>query len=345
MLEVRNTPELRTVSSASYNYVFDKKNGNFVRWGKDENDDPDGAPSPELADIEVTTICDGINGKVCKHCYKSNTPEGENMSLETFKRVLGQINASGLLTQVAFGADSHGTSNPELFDMMAYCREQDVVPNITVADITDETADNLAGVCGAVAVSRYADADACYDTVKRLTDRGMKQVNIHLMISEETFEMACQTFKDVRSDPRLKGLKAVVLLSLKQKGRGTSYTSLSQKRFNQLIEYATCYKIHLGFDSCSASKFVKAVGTDYMTYVEPCESTLFSIFVNTHGKAFPCSFAEDCKGWEDGLDVVDCDDFTKDVWNDPKMKAFRETLLTTAEKDPHGCRTCPLYNV
>ena len=71
---------------------------------------------------------------------------------------------------------------------MEYCRENGVIPNITVAQIDDTVAKKLSELCGAVAVSRYAYKDACYDSVNKLTYLGMKQVNIHQMISQETYE-------------------------------------------------------------------------------------------------------------------------------------------------------------
>jgi len=165
--------------SEDYNFAFDKRSGTFARWGKTLEEDPQFSPiGPEIADIEITTICHGIpdtNGKktVCKHCYKSNTPCGENMSLETFKSVLDAF--PKVLTQVAFGADSEATSNPDLWDMMRYCRSKGVVPNITVANITDETADNLASLCGAVAVSRYPNKEICYNSIEKLTDAVLRR--------------------------------------------------------------------------------------------------------------------------------------------------------------------------
>lgn len=223
--------------SKDYNYFFNKKTGFFARWGKTKDDDPDYSPfGPEIADIEVTTKCDGINGKVCSFCYKANTPNGINMSFETFKGIFDKL--PNTLTQIAFGADSHAASNPDLWKMMEYCRDNGVIPNITVADITDETADKLAKYCGAVAVSAYfeQDIDACYNSVKKLTDRGMNQINIHCFISEETYKDAMVLLNDVKSDIRLSKLNAIVFLSLKKKGRGVKYNTLSNDKFKTIID-------------------------------------------------------------------------------------------------------------
>jgi hypothetical protein len=143
------------------------------------------------------------------------------MSFETFKAVLDKF--PKVLTQIAIGADSHATSNPDLWKMMEYSRSIGITPNITVADISDETADLLIKYCGATAVSRYTNKDLCYDSVKRLTDRGMKQCNIHMLVSLETEDMVWETLKDRLVDPRLEKLNAIVLLSLKKKRQGQEF--------------------------------------------------------------------------------------------------------------------------
>ena len=61
-----------------YKYIFNKTNGDFMRWGKTYDEDPNFSPiGGEILDIEITTICNGINGKLCPFCYKSNTPDGK----------------------------------------------------------------------------------------------------------------------------------------------------------------------------------------------------------------------------------------------------------------------------
>lgn len=151
---VKETAEDKIVYSPDYNYFFNKKTGFFLRWGQKLDDDPNCCDfGPEILDIEVTTQCSGPGGKLCPFCYKGNTPNGVNMSLDTFKTILDKM--PDTLTQIAFGADAHATSNPDLFAMMEYARTKDIVPNITVADISDETADRLLKYVGACAVSRY----------------------------------------------------------------------------------------------------------------------------------------------------------------------------------------------
>ena len=341
--------KIKLIRSKSYNYNFDKNTGYFARWGETQDDNPVFAPAPEILDLEITDICEGINGKVCPFCYKSNLPTNKkNMTFETFKIIFDKMIKSKLLTQIAFGVDSHCTSNPDVWKIMEYTRSNGVIPNVTVAQIDDDTADKLVKYCGAVAVSVYDDKDAAYDSIKKLTDRGMKQINIHRMIAKETYVKTIEVIDDIKSDPRLAKLNAIVFLSLKQKGRGIHFNKVDDMQFLGLIKHAMENKINFGFDSCTAPKFVKTakilgIYDKVEKMIEPCESSLFSSYINVDGEFFPCSFTEGVEGWKKGIDVVNCEDFIKDVWNNEKVKAFREHLIK--DLDCNQCRHCPVFDV
>ena len=340
----------KVLKSDSYNFVFNKDSGFFARWGKTKEEDPTYSPvGPEIADIEISTKCKGVEGVgVCKFCYKSNTPNGENMSLDTFKKLFAKLPKH--LTQIAFGIGDID-SNPDMWAIFDYAKENGVIPNVTVngEGITDAIADRLASTCGAVAVSLY-DKDKTYNTIKKLTDRGMTQVNIHYMISNETFDRAQELLNDRLSDERLSKLNAIVFLSLKPKGRAVKnyFTSLSQERFKELVDFALSSRIGIGFDSCSAPKFLNSVKDDknykmYETFSEPCEATLFSSYFNVEGKFFPCSFIEGTPGWEDGIDIISDDksEFVKDLWYNESTRKFRAETMKCRE-----CQiACSVYKI
>jgi hypothetical protein len=329
--------------SENYKYNFNLKNGNFIRWGKALEDDPEYSPfGGEIADIEISTKCNGINGKLCPMCYKSNTPDGQNMSYETFEKLFNKLNLD-VLTQIAFGSGSTAEENPDIWKMFELCRSKMIIPNITVANISDETADKLFKYCGAVAVSRYADKNVCYDSVKKLTDRGLKQTNIHICVCKDTYNQVIETLNDYLTDERLKKLNAIVLLSLKQKGRGKNIQTINQEEFNQIVNFALENKIPIGFDSCTATKFLVSIKEhkdfkQFETLVEPCESTIFSQYFNVEGKFFPCSFCEGEEQWSEGLDVINCNNFIEDIWMNERVVSFRNKLLK-------NCRKCFMFKV
>lgn len=344
----KGSDRFASTSDGSYRYHFNDVTGYFVRMGKTlaAKDDPIMAPVPEILDLEVTDICFGPGGtatkpNVCKFCYKSNTPKGNNMSYETFRTIIDKM---PWLTQIAFGADAQGTANPDLFAMMAYARSKGIIPNITVADCDDRVASMLARLAGAVAVSRYEDKNYCYNSIKRLTDYGLKQVNIHILASAQSYDQIIETFNDYLSkESRLSGLNAIVLLNLKRKGRGVGYSRMSDEQFNHIVTFALENNIPLGFDSCGAHRFLNAIkgrndASQLETYVEPCESGLFSSYLNLKGEFFPCSFSENTPKWQTGLDVVNCTDFVEDIWHHPRTIEFRNMLL-------NNNRNCPIYEV
>ncbi len=347
---IREDEHVRQLRSEDYNYNFNKKTGFFARWGADPKDDPVVGLAPEILDIEITTICGGVKGldgveTPCKFCYKGNTLNGVNMTFEQFKTIIDKMPPT--LTQMALGSDGHATSNPDTFKMMEYARSKGIIPNITIADISDEIADQLAKYCGGVAVSRYADKNLCYDSVKRLTDRGVGQVNIHILVSEETYDQVVETLYDRVSDPRLEKLNAIVMLSLKRKSRGTTFHSVTPQQYKKLVDLSLALDVGIGFDSCSASSFLHAIQShknyksmEMMT--EPCEATLFSSYINARGRFFPCSFS-DKTIWADGLDVLAATSFIDDIWNHPKTIAFRDKLLDSTRNNKMGCRECVIF--
>jgi hypothetical protein len=262
------------------------------------------------------------------------------MPFKTFKKIFKSLPRS--VTQIAFGVDAQCKTNPDTFRIFEYCRSHGVIPNVTVADVTVETARKLAKCCGAVAVSRYENKDICYNSVQKLVKAGCKQVNIHAMVSVETYEQVLETLKDYLADKRLEKLNAIVLLSLKQKGRGVNYHSLSFSKFKELVSFAFDRNIPIGFDSCSYHKFVKVIGAKKRKkidkFCEPCESGLFSMYCNSAGQFFPCSFMEGKDDWVTGLDLVNIKNFYKEIWNNKKVVQWRKRLLANQ-------RACPCYKI
>lgn len=339
---LNDTKTHKHIHSVNFNHVLDKRNGLSLTWGKNREDDPDFCPfGPLIADIEITTICNGPEGTPCSFCYKSNTSKGHNMSFDTFKILLDKLPKT--LGQIAFGCDATTESHPDIWKIMEYTKDKGIIPNVTVANIpTDEIANNLIKNCGAVAISKYDNKDICYNSVKKLTDRGMEQVNIHFCYHDSNFDKALELIDDIKNDPRLEKLNAVVFLALKQKGRGKSFKTLDNKKYKELVEKCFESGIRFGWDSCSCNKFINAIKDNpnfdkLYQMSEPCESSCFSLYSNVFGDFYPCSFTEGEYGWEKGISILNCNDFLKDIWYNKKTIKFRNKLLSMK-------RNCPTFN-
>lgn len=347
----------------SFHLVFLKGNGFTAKWGKTFSEDPTHCPfGNEIADIEITKMCRGIRNKdgkrvVCPWCYKSNTPNGSYMSFNTFKGIFDKLNQSKTMTQIAFGTDAEASDilNPDIWNIMDYCIANNVTPNITVADIDSWTAMNLVRRCGAIAVSWYQNIDKnrCLDTVKLLLDEAKainKQINIniHCLLAKETYDGVFELLDAYENDLRLKGMGAIVFLSLKQKGRGEYFNQLTNEQFKKIIN--TCFNknVSIGFDSCSAPKFLKAIADrpdakQLETFVESCESTLYSMYIDANGIFYPCSFMEREGDWKTGIDMTKIEDFIKDVWYEDRVLKWREASINCIKCN--GCNMCKFYKV
>lgn len=334
----------RVCMSQDYNWLFNTETGEFARWGCTIDEDPVMAPSPEILDIEISTVCH----QGCKFCYKSNTSVGTNMSLEQFKGIFAKFDDN--LTQIAFGIGDVRTrdgqlANPDLYEILRFTREAGVIPNITIngARMTDSDYTQLAELCGAVAVSHYSD-DVCFNAVQKLHEAGLKQVNIHQLLATETLDECIDLAHKTKTDPRLKHLGAVVYLWLKPKGERNNMTPIkNESDYLRLVDVLLSNNVKFGFDSCSANNFLSILRKHYpekmkalSRFVEPCESSLFSFYINAEGIAYPCSFSEDVVP---GVDMETARSFAE-VWERycASTGIFRRRLLANN-------RSCPIYNL
>ena len=353
--------------STPFNMYFRKSDGFTAKWGESFDDDPAFNPyGNEIADIEITKACRGIrvleNGEksskrmVCNFCYKKNVPNGTYMNFDTFKKVFDKLNEGKTMTQIAFGVDAEASEelNPDIWKIFEYTKENGVTPNVTVADITPYTAEKIVSLCGACAVSAYQhNKNCCYDSIKLLLDEAKRQnkkfaVNIHIMISKETLSFVHEVVEDYLTDERLKGMNAIVFLSLKQKGRGEHFNKISKTEFKELVDKCFEKNVRFGMDSCSANKFLHSIKDkenyeELSSYVENCEKMLYSLYINDEAKLFPCSFMEKEGDWKDGIDMTNIENFSKDVWYSDKVKKDREISLKCIECN--GCNSCAYYDV
>jgi len=347
---------LKSLRSKQFNYDFDLETGVLDTWGKTIDEDPDICEAgPLIADVEITTRCGGVNGKPCAYCYKDNREIGDNMSFGTFKKVIEQIDYNGQLTQVALGLGARGEENPDIWKMCEWLRNRHIIPNGTVAQPTDRACEKIGEYFGGVAVSYHGDFEVLLDSVEKLVNASrrhatLKQVNIHYVLCEETYNDLIKLFALALTDDRLEGLNAIVLLALKKCGRAKTgpFTRLSFQKFKTAIGTALQNGIGLGFDSCSANSFIRAArelypperAEEFVKLAEPCEASLMSAYVGVDATYHPCSF---CQGsarysWE-GWKMLGPVSFKK-LWEgySETMNSFRNNLLDKR-------RSCPVYDV
>ena len=83
--KVYEDDKYKLIRSKDYNYNFNKENGMFISWAdRPENDAEFCKYGPNIIDMEISTICNGIGNpnkynpknpydtcKSCSFCYKS----------------------------------------------------------------------------------------------------------------------------------------------------------------------------------------------------------------------------------------------------------------------------------
>lgn len=361
-IKIARSGKHKVIFSEDFNSIFNLKTGFTQTWGRTKDENPAMCPvSPLILDIEISTICN----KKCSACYKSNTSIGKNMSLTTYQNIIRKFPKAGdiyFLQSVAIGIGSV-SGNSELFDILNWTREQDIIPNITVngQDITDQEIINLSNVCGAVAVSHYNDRD-CFDTIHRLSEARkasgatLQQINIHQIYCVENHNDCIKLLHKIDNNKQLKSeLNAVVFLALKPRGRRNKLTpSQNAEGIGQLMDLAKELDIAIGFDSCSAPSVLKHIEktgeTEMAQYIQPCESCLESFYINVDGLAFPCSFAEGVGEWVNGIDMLQVSDFQSEVWLAPCIVEWREKLINSSQSCSSclmrpECRSCPIYDI
>lgn len=333
-----------------YTCFFNKNIGLNIRFGKEIDDDPEYCElGPEILDIEISVNgCVPVPGSTnCKYCYKNNTSiDPTNMPFNTFKKIVDSFPAN--LSQIAFGITGLKT-NPDMPKMFAYCREIGIVPNVTTvgADMDEDILDVLCQHCGAVAVSCYTGAkDLCYKTIKMIHDRAKEKfnrdlhVNMHIVVSEDNMPHLHEVLKDI-ADKKVDGLKSIVLLRIKPKGRAAHMNChVSKDIYKELVAFCLDNKISFGFDSCSAMPVMEVLTElghpELCASCEKCESSSLSAYINVLGQYWSCSFAE-------GTDFIKPIDVLKyghsyEWWNSD------EVLKARFCKNP-ACKSCPIYNL
>ena len=276
----------------------------------------------------------------CSMCYKLNGRNlpTYNMTFEEFKNIFDKMPKT--VISVAFGIMNY-TTNPDFIKMAKYLKSKGVAPTFTMHGkdkITKERVKEIVDNFSALAISCY-DKDKSYNWIKALTDAGMKQVSIHAYLSQETLSKCYEILNDTKTDERLSKLHACVLLGNKRKGNAlkNDYHCVSEKDYNDLVSYVIDNNIKVGFDSCTANRYIRAVKeygdeelyNKVLPMVEPCESFgMFSCYTSATGKYYPCSFCEGEGDWKEGIDLNNCTNFLKEVWNDPQLCKDRKKSLS-----------------
>lgn len=270
-----------------YATFFNARTGFFARVAEPGKREPFWSPhGPELMDISITNWCD----KGCVFCYKSSTRHGSHMALQDYKRVIDEAATMGT-HQVALGG-GNPNQHPDFEEILDYTWAKGVVPNYTTngRGLTDAILEATQRNCGAVAVSAYPPYDETADTIRRLTDRGIK-TNVHFIVDSESVSTAIDWLLD--PPDFMRNVNALIFLNYKPSGRKVFEEKLLRHspRQDEFFKLATSSeaKLKVGFDACCVSGvFARTSASTSM--VDACDAGRFSLYVSEDMTVYPCSF-------------------------------------------------------
>jgi len=346
--KVIDSDKAKIVMSPDYNYIFSKEDGSFMRWGKTKEDNPMYGPfGPELLDISITSKC---SPGTCKYCYQNAKKDGQDLSLNELGKLLRSLPPT--VNQIALGG-GEPTMHEDFPEVLRLICSYGIVPNYTTNgyNLTDKIVEATAKYCGAVATSYHGDWDVTLESVNRFTEAGMDQTNIHYILSEDTIDDAMWLLK--RPQNAFKNVNAVVFLLYKPQGRAPYSGILRNKEKIKTFmdNVKSCKSFKIGFDSCSVPMLYEFMQDEkdvemLALLAEPCESSLFSYYIDVDGRAYPCSF---CKGHVEPVDTKKEDfDFMRDAWyhhvtTEFRRKAMNSTYACTSCSHKKTCGKCVVY--
>lgn len=130
--------------------VFNRTNGEKVRFSFISSEAPTKATSPELADIKITDFCPYD----CDFCYQDSTIKGQHAKIEDIKKISKELSAKNVF-EVALGG-GETTLHPNFVEILKIFKEENIVPNFTTKNLNllrQSNAKEIIESCGAMAFS------------------------------------------------------------------------------------------------------------------------------------------------------------------------------------------------
>ena len=324
--------------------IFNPKTGFYARSGVfdsngiDTGDDPFMRTFPSLIDVGVMGHCvHGSSGLCVKsgvQCYQNGLKtKVPNMTLENFKRIVDEC--KGKTYQLALGGRGDVDQHENFAEILAYCRENNIVPNFTSSGLgfTDEIVKLCKRFCGAVAISWYRQ-EHTLRAIRMLLDAGVK-TNIHYVLGNNSIDEAIERLKN-KDFPS--GINAVIFLLHKPVGLGCEdnvlqITDPRVEEFFRIIDEQR-FDFKIGFDSCSIPAVLNLTHNIDPDSVDTCEGGRWSMYITSDMKALPCSFDNQELRW--AYDISN--DTIQNAWNSAQFDDFRSHFQA-------ACPDCKIRNM
>lgn len=330
---------------------FNPKTGFYIRTGvidesgNDTGVDPFMTSFPELIDVGIMGHCvhgsSGLCYKSGVQCYQNgletNVP---NMSLDNFKRIVNEC--KGKAFQFALGGRGDVDQHENFEEILAYCRENDIVPNFTSSGLgfTPKIVDICKKYCGAVAISWYRQ-EHTYKAINMLLETGIK-TNIHYVLGNNSIDEAIERLEH-NDFPN--GVNAIIFLLHKPVGLGQQsnvlqYNDERLKHFFNIIDTGD-FNFKIGFDSCTVPALINFTHNINSDSFDTCEGGRWSMYITSDMKALPCSFDNQELRW--AYDISN--DTIQNAWDSAQFDEFRSHFKNSCHRcsrQRECCGGCPI---
>lgn len=306
----------KIMTSPNYNYLLNKRDGLFIRFGKT----PEESPLAQLALPENLTILlneiDGSGNELV-------------MGLDTYKVILNKIPKS-----VAFINLDISFKYDHIREVIEESLRRGFLLNLIY------NSDNRGANPFDVPNDFY----------------GIKSINIRYGSQEETLSRVINIFEIINIDlPLYNNTYSYIMHILKEYGKNDKITSfnfyyddnlgfkekMDKLDFLKIVNYLSWNDIPFNMHSCLTKDFLEFSKVnfaeryeDFENSVPLCDTAVYSGYIDTFGKFF--NFKDENSV---GFDIVKCDDFINDIWNDESTKIFRNEIVSCK-----NCKTnCKIY--
>lgn len=305
---------------------------------------------PTLVDFQITDRC----AMGCPHCYAASVPQGAHVPWPDCQRVIDQAAECGVC-QVAIGG-GEPLVHPDLVDLLAFCHERGVVPNLTTAgvDFSPQRLAALERYCGAVGLS-LEGVGAAFERTRRtgfsrfqeslaaLREASVPTV-IQVTLSAANFDQLEDIVGFCLTQPHLYG---VIFLAYKNVGRGTrtagnlgtlppsQVTAGLERAFDALSPH-----MRVGYDCCMTPGIAgveAASGFAAASNLEGCSATRGSVGVATSLDVLPCTFTA-------GYPLGNLrQQHLREIWRGAPAERFRARIERKRTTNP-ACSGCGKQN-
>ncbi|MDO4810465.1 MAG: radical SAM protein [Eubacteriales bacterium] len=307
---------------------------------------------PELIDIGIMGACEAGRTGICVSanvdCYQCGASSTEpDMSLQEYKHIISQC--KGRVFQVALGGAGDPNKHNQFEEILRITRENGIIPNYTTSgyQLSNSEIYLTKKYCGAVAVSFYSKLDErgnesnphTISAIKRYVEAGCV-TNIHYVISKKNIKEAL--FR-VKHNLFPEGINAVVFLLYKPVGYASRKWVLDRNNRDYIELLQTVSEIksdwRYGFDTCQSPAIFEYSRNVARESIELCEAARFSMYIDSHSIAYPCSFGREKK--EHSVNLQSCT--LEDAWASEQFTRFRDQQSQQCLKCMADvCRGCAL---